>query len=88
MLLKSQYETGAYKTGENGEITIEMWCFCTAEIRNNPYVNFKDVIFEDNKTYCQDWWELFTYSILLQLIPIGFVQITNVSATFLFIFLA
>ena len=65
MLLKKQYETGEYKEGENGVITIEMWCYCTAELTSNPYIDFKQVIFEDNNTYCEDWWELFKTSIWL-----------------------
>ena len=88
VLHAKQYQNGVYKEGENGKITIEMWCFCSAQLSKDPYIDFKKVFFEDNKSYCSDWFQLFTQAILLNFIPIGFVQFTNVSATFLFIFLA
>lgn len=30
ILLDRQYKTGEFKMGENGVITLEMWCYCSS----------------------------------------------------------
>jgi len=73
---------------QSAKITIEMFCYCQKQMIDDPF-GFTSAKFGPNETkYCSDWFGDYTLIQILLIVPSIIIQLVNVCATFLFIFIA